>query len=122
MAKRIRVSSGQTGQVSAQRCARLYKLLSMLRRGPRSRDELSRAVRLDLRGFYRDLKMLRGLGVRIASRGHRYVLAQTFERAISKLPFPDPRLNLHEAIQLAVGRTTAHAKLRREIRKITVRA
>jgi hypothetical protein len=74
-----------------------------------------------MRGFYRDLKMLRSLGVRISSRGHRYVLAQTFEGAISRLPFPDPRLNLHEAIQLAGGRSAAHQKLRKEIRKITGR-
>jgi predicted DNA-binding transcriptional regulator YafY len=116
-----RAPFGQTGQVSPQRSARLYRLLAMLRNGPKSRAQLSRGVGLDMRGFYRDLKMLRGLRVQIASQGHRYVLAQTFEAAISRLPFPDPRLNLHEAIQLATGRSAAHQKLRGEIRKITGR-
>jgi len=118
---RSRAPFGQTGQVSAQRSARLYRLLAMLRRWPKTRDQLPRGSGLDMRGFYRDLQMLRGLRVRIASQGHRYVLAQTFELAISRLPFPDPRLNLHEAIQLATGRTAAHQKLRKEIRKITGR-
>ena len=52
---------------------------------------------------------------------YEFVDKETFEDAISRLPFPDPRLNLHEAIQLASGRSAAHHKLRGEIRKITGR-
>jgi predicted DNA-binding transcriptional regulator YafY len=119
--KRVPASSGQPGQVSATRSARLYRLIALFRNGPKTRDQLARALRLDMRGFYRDLKMLRELGVRIDSRGHRYLLGQSFERAISRLPFPDPRLSLHDAIQLAEGRTAAHQKLRKQIQKITAR-
>ena len=119
--KRKRASTRQSGQISSERCARFYRLLQLLRAGPRSREEIARRLRLDMRGFYRDLKMLRELRVRITSKGHRYQLAHSFERAISRLPFPDPRLNLHEALLLAKGRGPAHRKLQRQIRKIVGR-
>lgn len=119
MARKLKNTSLQkNGQVSAQRSARFFKLLMLLRDGDRSREELARRLRVDMRGFYRDLRMLRQLGVRIASRGHGYQLNQTFEAAIARVPFPDPQLNLHEALQLSIGRTPAHRKLRAQIRKI----
>jgi predicted DNA-binding transcriptional regulator YafY len=120
--RHITIAAGQAGQVSARRCARLYRLLLLLRAGPRSRSQLTRQVRLDLRGFYRDLNKLRALGVRIVSQGQRYRLGQGFHQAISRLPLPDPRLNLREAITLAEGPTPAHHKLRAQIRKIVGRA
>jgi len=106
------------GAMSAARSARLYRLLQLLRDGSRSRAELATGVRLDMRSFYRDLKRLRELGVRIVSVGEQYRLAGSFDRALARLPFPDPRLNLHEALQLAQGQSAAHRKLRALIRAI----
>jgi hypothetical protein len=38
--------------------------------------------------------------------------------ALARLPFPDPRLTLGEAQQLARGRSTSHKKLQQQIAKI----
>jgi len=116
--KRASASTRQTGQVTAQRSARFYKLLILLRTGPKSREELARRLDVDMRGFYRDLKSLRELGVRIAACADGYELRQTFAASVSRLPFPDPQLNLNEAIQLSQGRTPAHRKLQAQIRRI----
>jgi predicted DNA-binding transcriptional regulator YafY len=104
--------------VTAQRSARFYKLLFLLRGGSRTREELSRRLRIDVRGFYRDLKSLRELGVRIVSHGDGYELRQSFDASVARLPFPDPQLNLSEAMQLADGKSAAHRKLQAQIRRI----
>jgi hypothetical protein len=45
-------------------------------------------------------------------------LKQKLDMAIGRLPFPDPLLNLAEAMQVAQGSTLAHRKLRRLIDRI----
>jgi hypothetical protein len=52
-------------------------------------------------------------------RDHRYALTEPAGEAIARLPFPDPRLTLGEARQLAKGRSAAHRKLQELIRRIT---
>jgi predicted DNA-binding transcriptional regulator YafY len=75
-------------------------------------------LHLDVRGFYRDLELLRDSGITIDLEGRRYRLLEKTATAIARLPFPDPRLTLGEAIQLARGRSQAHRKLQRQIADI----
>jgi helix-turn-helix protein len=101
--------------VSAERAARLYRLLHLLGTGPQTRAALARRLRLDVRGFYRDLEVLRAAGIVVPLRNRRYTLEGSVASATGHLPFPDPRLTLGEAAQLAKGRTSAHRKLKEQI-------
>ncbi|WP_439620638.1 hypothetical protein [Gemmata sp.] len=99
-----------------QRAARLYRLLTLLGDGPQTRPQLLRRLKLDVRGFYRDLEALRDLGVEVATgEDNRYALAGGLDDALAKLPFPDPGLNFRDVQQLAKGDTTAHRKLKKRI-------
>src|SRR5262249_57234865 len=104
--------------VTAARSARLFQLLGLLRPGPQARDALVRKLGVDVRGFYRDLELVRRLGDSVTVEGHRYTLATGYEDALAKLPFPDPKLNLQEAIRLANGDAEARRRLREQIDRI----
>jgi len=101
--------------VTAGRAGRLYKLLLQVERTARPRDALLRKLKVDVRGFYRDLELLRELGIGVASDGERYQLEGELDDALGRLPFPDPGLSLRDALKLAQGRTEAHRKLRGRI-------
>jgi hypothetical protein len=101
--------------VSAERAERLYRLLQLLGTGPQTRASLTRRLRLDVRGFYRDLELLRATGIAVPLRNRRYTLEEDVAAATNRLPFPDPRLTLGDAVQLAKGRTLAHRKLKEQI-------
>ena len=105
--------------VSAERAERLYRLLQLLGSGPQTRAGMTRRLRLDVRGFYRDLELLRSAGIVVPLRNRRYTLEGGLAAAKSRLPFPDPHLTLGEARQLAKGRTPAHRKLKQQIALIT---
>ena len=113
-----RASEAEQRAVTEERAARLYRLLHILAKSPQSRDALKNRLRLDVRGFYRDLELLRDVGVTVPMRGGRYALEEDLEEAIARLPFPDPRLTLGEARQLASGRQLAHRKLREQLTRI----
>ncbi len=98
--------------LTAQRAARLCKLLRLLRTGPQTRSTLTRRLGLDVRGFYRDLEWLRKFGISVVMAESRYRLDEDAETAIARLPLPDPQLTLGEAMQLAKGRSAAHRKLK----------
>lgn len=104
--------------VTAERAARLYRLLKLLASGAQTRTGLSRRLGLDIRGFYRDLELLRSSGIELPLEDGRYNLAEEAESAIARLPFPDPHLTLEEATQLAKGRSKAARKLRGQIAQI----
>ena len=98
------------------RAARLYKLLTLLDAAPQARRQLLFRLKLDVRGFYRDLEALRALGIQITTRPDtRYALTGDLDDALEKLPFPDPGLNVREALTLSAGTTPAHRKLRRRV-------
>jgi hypothetical protein len=102
--------------LTAPRAARLYRLLTLLDEGPQPRPRLLTRLRLDVRGFYRDLEALRALGIDIAANAdNRYALSGILDDALSHLPFPDPGLNVRDALQLGEGNTQAHRKLRQRI-------
>jgi len=119
MASKRSASGGAESQaVTADRAARLYKLLRMLGRGPQKRDALTKRLRLDVRGFYRDLEMLHRAGISITLDNHRYTLEEDADEAVARLPFPDPHLTLGEVQLLARGRTKAHRKLQKQLAQI----
>jgi predicted DNA-binding transcriptional regulator YafY len=102
--------------LTPSRAARLYKLLTLLEDGSQTRNALLKKLKLDVRGFYRDLEALRGFEIEITSTdANKYALTGNLDDALARLPFPDPGLNLRDALQLANGTTTAHRKLRQRI-------
>jgi hypothetical protein len=115
MAKQGKKPTPPVRSVSAERAARLYRLLQLLGTGPQTRAAIARRLRLDVRGFYRDLELLRAAGIAVPLRDRRYTLEGSVATATSHLPFPDPRLTLGEAMQIAKGKTLAHRKLKEQI-------
>jgi hypothetical protein len=120
MAKRrsTPASMPAAGAVTPERAARLYRLLRILAAGPQKREALVRRLRLDVRGFYRDLELLRTAGIEVPLQNRRYSLEEDADVAVARLPFPDPHLTLGEANALAKGRSKAHRKLREQIGQI----
>ena len=105
--------------ITRQRAGRLYRLLALLGEKPQTRAGVTRRLRQNLRGFYRDLEVLRRFGIEVELANGRYALTGAAGDAQGRLPFPDPGLSLGEALQLAKGRTAAHRKLRDQIAEIT---
>jgi predicted DNA-binding transcriptional regulator YafY len=122
MAKKRSLSSSPAAAVTAERAARLVRLLALLDDGPQKRELLLRRLHLGVRGFYRDLDALRRVGIRVALERGRYVLHLDAAEAIARLPFPDPGLTLGEARELARGRTAAHRKLASQVKAVLGRA
>jgi predicted DNA-binding transcriptional regulator YafY len=116
--KRKESVSAAPRAVTAERAARLYRLLQFLRRGPQTREALTRHLGRDVRSFYRDLELLRAAGIDLPLRDGRYYLDESVDAAIARLPFPDPVLTLGEAQQLAKGRSPAAKKLKKQIDRI----
>jgi len=105
--------------VTTERATRLYALITLVAEAPRARQELIRRLRMDVRGFYRDLNLLRAAGIELVMSEGRYCLDQSRASAYAMLPFPDPRLTLGEAREVARGKSAAHRKLTRLIGSIT---
>jgi len=104
--------------VTPDRCVRLCRLIQLLTNGPKKRDVLAKKLRLDVRGFYRDLDLLRKSGVSIALLGGLYHLDQKPNEATDLLPFHDPLLTIGEARQLSKGRTVAHRRIKAKLEQI----
>ncbi len=104
--------------VTAERFTRLYRLVHLLASGPLPRTALARRLRLDVRGFYRDLELLRASGVPVTLSAGRYGLDGSVSDALARLPFPDPHLTYGEALVLVKGRTAAHKKLRDHLGRV----
>jgi predicted DNA-binding transcriptional regulator YafY len=104
--------------VTAERFVRLVRLVESLAGKPQPRQTLMRRLKLDVRGFYRDLELVRTAGVSVTLADGRYGLDGGLDAARSLLPFPDPHLTLGEAVQLAKGRTTAHRKMRELLEQV----
>jgi hypothetical protein len=101
--------------VTPDRFDRLVRLLRLVADKPLPRDALTRRLDIDVRGFYRDLGLVRTSGVRVELIDGRYALQGGLETALGLLPFPDPHLTLAEARLLSKGRTPAHRKLRDQL-------
>lgn len=113
MAKRSHnPSSTSLHAVTADRAKRLCRLLRLLGPDGQTRAALLRRLRLDVRGFYRDLKLLRDVGILVELHDNKYLLKGNENLAVLKVPCPDPGLTLGEAVQLSKGRSNAHRKLK----------
>lgn len=107
-----------TVSVTPERFVRLYRMVKLLADGAQSREAIARRLRLDVRGFYRDLDLLRSSGLTVTLLSGRYTLEQDAEEAMALLPFPDPRLTLGAARALAKGRGSAHRDLAETIARV----
>ncbi len=104
--------------VTPERFVRLYRMVRLLAGAPQTRETIARRLRLDVRGFYRDLDLLRSSGVAVTLEAGRYTLTQGIEDALAHLPFPDPHLTLGEARILAKGKSSAHRALAKSIETV----
>jgi hypothetical protein len=104
--------------VTTERAARLCRLVHLLAPRGQSRAALLKRLRIDIRGFYRDLQFLREVGIVVELREGKYTLEGDADELTLRLPFPDPHLTLGEAAQLARGRTALHRKLRGQLDEI----
>jgi hypothetical protein len=111
-------SGGERPAVTADRFVRLYRLVQLLGNAPQNREALARRLSLDVRGFYRDLDLLRKAGVPVGLSDGRYSLAENVEIALARLPFPDPHLTLGDARVLAKGRTKTHQQLKAQMNEL----
>lgn len=105
--------------VTAERAARLYRMIRLLEGGPQTRSAVMRRLRVDVRSFYRDLESLRAAGITLKLRNQRYELDEPISQAMARLPFPDPHLTFGDMTELARGSNDAHRKLRQLIEQIT---
>src|SRR3954467_502050 len=94
--------------ITLDRYKRLCKMVNFLAGRAFNREALSRKLRTDVRGFYRDLLVIRQAGVVITLDHGQYALGEERGTALVKLPFPDPQLTLGEARTLAQGSSPAH--------------
>jgi len=113
-----RPSSDSVG-ITFERAGRLYHLLSALAEGMQSRGALMRRLRTGLRTFYRDLDLLRTLGVDLRTETDGYALHSSLEEALGAVPFPDPELTFGDVMTLMRGRSQAHRKLKLLFQQIT---
>jgi len=115
MAKKSKPKKPVATPVTPERAARLCKLMRLLAAKPQARENLTTKLKLGIRGFYRDLEALREADIKVNLDNGGYSLHGKFADVVTRLPFPDPGLNLGEATQLARGRTEAHRKLKKMV-------
>ncbi len=108
-------STNGSSPITSERAARLYKLLTILSVGPQGRESLLKKLKINPRGFYRELELLRGRGISVDPVGTKYHLVGDLDSALAKLPVPDLKLNVREALVLAKGPTAAHRKLQSQL-------
>jgi hypothetical protein len=108
--------------VTPERFVRLYRLVVFLGGGPKTRDRVLKHLKQDVRGFYRDLKALKDSEVEVTQSEGLYTLVGAVADALERLHFPDPRLTLGEAQQLARGRSRAHTYLKGQVENLVSRA
>lgn len=101
--------------ITTDRAARLYKLLTILADGPQRRESLLKKLKINPRGFYRELELLRARGISVDPVGTKYHLVGDLDSALAKLPVPNLQLNVREALTLAKGPTAAHRKLQSQL-------
>lgn len=101
--------------ITQPRAARLYRLLVALSRGPQTRDALTKKLKVNTRGFFRELRTVRDLGIEVTTDDAKYHLGHGLDDALARLPVPDPGLSVREALVLCRGSTDVHRKFRRTV-------
>jgi predicted DNA-binding transcriptional regulator YafY len=110
---RSKTDSPATTSVTLERASRLARLLKLIAKTARTREALLAKLHLDVRGFYRDLKLLRDRGVLLSADRDSYRLLEDLDDARAKLPAPDPMLSVADLKALSKGTTDAHKRLRK---------
>lgn len=87
--------------ITLGRAARLHHLVTVLAEGPRTREQILSTLGMGLRTFYRELELLRRVGVKVRLVGKDYTLLTSASEAEGRLPFPDPQLSFAEMAELA---------------------
>ena len=101
--------------VTAERFRRLVRMVQLLGEAPRTREQLLAYLEFDIRGFYRDLELLRSMSVTVTLSNGKYNLVGSLADLLPRLPYPDPRLTLGEMRRLARGRSQLHETLQEQI-------
>ncbi len=97
--------------ITLARAARLHRLVVILSRGPKSREDLLSDLGIGLRTFYRELELLKKCSVKVRLEARLYVLKTSAMEAEGRLPFPDPQLSFAEMEELARGTGDAAKRL-----------
>jgi predicted DNA-binding transcriptional regulator YafY len=97
--------------ITLGRAARLHRLVASLAESPKSREALLAELKVGLRTFYRELELLRRVGVKIRLADRAYKMSTTMEEAEGRLPFPDPQLSFAEMAELSRGPGEAARRL-----------
>ena len=105
--------------ISIDRAGRLYNLIAALAEGAQSRASLMRRLRSGVRTFYRDVDLLRSVGVDLRTEADGYSLHSSIEDALACVPFPDPELTFGDVMTLMRGRSQAHRKLKHLFQQTT---
>lgn len=100
------------------RIERIVRLIRLVCRKGHTRSELAQQLGVSERALFRDIALLRSLGVTLKPTHHLYRLRADANEIIGKLPFPAPQLTLAEAEQLAQGGTEAHEKIRKRLSEV----
>ncbi len=119
MAKKRTPAPPDRSAITTERFVRLWRLLNLLNEEPKTRVELTRLLKIDVRGLYRDLLVLRESDISVTVAKGRYALGDKIKDALARLPFPNPLLTLGEARLLAKGRSTAHRRLAEQLDQLT---
>ncbi len=99
--KRANQRRRPTIHITLGRAARLHRLVMTLAGGPGAREALLSGLGVGLRTFYRELELLKRVGVKVRLIGGAYTLLTTAEEAQGRLPFPDPQLSFAEMAELS---------------------
>jgi hypothetical protein len=87
--------------ITLGRAARLHRLVAALGAEPRTREQVLADLSIGLRTFYRELELLKRVGVKVRLVGRAYELQTSLDEAEGRLPFPDPQLSFAEMAELS---------------------
>ena len=119
MTERRHAESEEAGTLSPDRAGRLYRFLNAAAEKPQPRAALVKTLRIGLRTLYRDIELLRELGIALQTGDLGYELKQTLDDALALIPFPNPKLTFADVLQLQRGRTKAHKRLKSFFEHVT---
>ena len=104
-----------TPDLTPVRAQRLCKMLMALGSGPQAKDKLVKKLKVEERGFFRDLRLIRELGIAVTASDNRYLLTISLDDALGKLPLPDLQLSLRDALELSSGYAPTQRRVRRKL-------
>src|SRR3954451_10356702 len=101
--------------LTPDRATRLCKMLVALGHGPQPKQILVKKLKVEERGFFRDLRLMRQLGIHVASNNRGYVLASSLNDAVRRLPVTGLQISLADAVEISHGHLPSQRRLRRQL-------